>query len=212
MIWTVSRKYHGRRYRSFDFSFHVRLLNAQGVVHPKLESEVYTINQHALTHSAPVAFSIRYRKGWTKAEDNIPGVGDISVRDGEVVCSFTAPLDYWAPLDHWVPPAVVTNYAFMTIFRTYRATAKEAAEYLAVRLRKDEVKSLSSIKTKAGDDGYLLICDEETPNGHRLRSEFFFGVGSKGHIQISIYVMGTFLGMHESPQNLVLESLRFPGG
>ncbi len=39
------------------------LLTAQEAIHPKLESDVYTIEQSALTHSDPVAFSIGYPKG-----------------------------------------------------------------------------------------------------------------------------------------------------
>jgi hypothetical protein len=172
----------------------------------KLEAEGYTINESALPGSAPVAFSIGYPKGWTKAENTTPFMeGGTSVEAHQVVCSFTTPFD---------SAGIQTNYAFMTIFRAYGASAREEAEHLAARMRKmsDEVRSLTPIRTKAGDSGYLLIAGDEAPNGHRLRSEFFFRVGSKGHIQISIYVMGTFLGMRESLQNLVLESLRFPQG
>ena len=102
--------------------FMCALLNAQGAVHPILESEVYTIEQSALRHSAAVAFSIGYPKGWTKSENT----------------------------------TVVS----------------------------DNLGDLASVRD------------------HEL--------GSKGHIRISIDSMGTFLGMHESLQNLVLESLRFP--
>ena len=196
--------------------FMCALLNVQGAVHSILEPEVYTIEQSALRHSAAVAFSIGYPKGWTKSENTTvvsDNLGDLaSVRDHELVCRFMSPI---APLDPSAPPRtmiIITNYASITIFRAYGATAKEEAEDLAGRLRKigDEVKRLAPVKTKAGDSGYLLISDDEAPGGHRLKSDFFFRVGSKGHIRISIDSMGTFLGMQESLQNLVLESLRFP--
>jgi hypothetical protein len=108
--------------------FMCALLNAQGAVHGKLESDVYTITQFALTHSAPVAFSIGYPKGWTKS-DNATAVSDnlgdlASFRDPEVVCTFTSPLD---PLDPSVPFSprtirIITNYASITVFRAYGAT------------------------------------------------------------------------------------------
>lgn len=194
------------------------LLNALGAIHPDLESEVYTIEQSAPTHSDPVAFSIGYPKGWTKSENSTvasDNLGDLaSFRDHELVCIFTSPLDLSTPHTTIASTALITNYASIDIFRACGATAKEEAEDLAAHIRKmsDEVRSLTSIRTKAGGSGYLLISDDEIPTGHRLRSDFFFRVGSKGHIHISIYVMGTFLGMHESLQKLVLESLRFPQG
>ncbi len=190
------------------------LLNSHGAVHAGLESEIYEINQSA-PHSDPVAFSVGYPKGWTKSENKTLGsdnLGDLaSLRDGEIVCTFTSPLDLTVPPD---PRAIttVTNYASITIFRGYGASAKEEAEDLAGRLGKmgDEVQSLGPAKTRGGDTGCLLMSSDDEPQGHRLRSELFFYVGRKGHIRISIYVKGTFLGMRESLQNLVLESLRFP--
>jgi hypothetical protein len=190
-------------------------LSAPGAV--PLESDSYSINQYALTHSDPVAFSIGYPKGWTKSENTTvvsDNLGDLaSFRDHELVCTFASPLD---PIDTLTPRMfrIVTNYASITIFRSYSASAKEEAENFAAHIGRmsDEAKSLTPIRTKAGDPGYLLISDDETPNGHKLRSELFFHVGNKGHIRISICVMGTLLGMHERLQKLVLESLRFPGG
>ena len=213
---TVSRNTMRTAVAALISVFMCALLNVQGAVHPILESEVYTIEQSALRHSDAVAFSIGYPKGWTKSENTTvvsDNLGDLaSVRDHELVCRFMSPI---APLDPSAPPRtiiIITNYASITIFRAYGATAKEEAEDLAGRLRKmgDEVKSLAPIKTKAGDSGYLLISDDEAPGGHRLKSDFFFCVGSKGHIRISIDSMGTFLGMQESLQSLVLESFRFP--
>jgi hypothetical protein len=193
------------------------LLNAQSAVHPGLESDVYVINQYALTHSDPVAFSLGYPKGWTKSEDTAVGsdnLGDLaSPRDHEIVCTFTSPLDTFEPFaPHTI--RVVTNYASITIFRAYGPTAKEEAQDLAARLRKmgDEVQNLAPVKTSAGDIGYLLMSSDETPQGHRLRSELFFHIGSKGNIRISIYSSGTFRNLHESLQNLVLKSLRFHEG
>ena len=198
--------------------FMCALLNALGAVPAKLESDLYTITQSAPTHSDPVAFSIGYPKGWTKSDNTTvasDNLGDLaSVRDHELVCTLTSPLDLSNPHTTIAAIAVITNYASIHIFRAYGANAKEEAEGLAAHIRKmsDEVRSLTSIRTKAGDSGYLVISDDEIPAGHRLRSDFFFSVGSKGHIHISIYAMGTFLGMHESLQILVLESLRFPQG
>jgi hypothetical protein len=190
------------------------LLNTHGAVHPNLESEVYAINQSA-PHSAPVAFSIDYPKGWTKSENTAVGsdnLGDLATpRDQEIVCTFTSPLDPGPPsTPHTI--RIVTNYASITIFRAYGATAKEEAQDLAARLSKmgDELQSLASVVTTAGDTGYLLMSGDDIPGGRRLRSEFIFHVGPRGHIRISIYVMGRFIGMRESLQNLVLESLRFP--
>lgn len=189
-------------------------LRAAAPVDAGRESQVYSINQSA-PHSSPVAFSVSYPKGWTMWENKVvlsDNLGDLaSPIDPELVCKFESPLDHAPPAD---PRTIimVTNYASITVFRGHGATAKAEAEDLAGRLRKmgDEVQDLVSTKTAAGDAGYLLMCTDDTPRGHRLRSELFFNIGSKGHIRISIYVMGTFLGMRESLQNLVLESLRFP--
>jgi hypothetical protein len=187
------------------------LRSGQGGVAPKLESQVYTINQSAPMHSAPIAFSIGYPNGWTKSENVTPFVvnanviDQASVVDHQLVCQFTTPSD---------SPGIQTNSARMIIFRAYGASAKEEAEDLAGRLARvsSEVKSLAPVKTKAGDSGYLLISEEETFAGRRFRSDFFFHVGKKGNIQITIYARGRFHEFRETLQNLVLESLRFLEG
>jgi hypothetical protein len=187
------------------------LLNAQGAVHVGLEPEVYAINQSA-PHSAPVAFSIGYPKGWTKWENTTVGsdnLGDLaSPRDDELVCRFETPLNQPLPSDTRTI-ITVTNYASITIFRGHGGTAKEEAEDFARRIG-NELLSLGPVKTVTGDTGYLLMCSDDIALGHRLRSDLFFHVGRKGHIRISIVVMGTCLGMRESLQNLVLGSLQFP--
>lgn len=196
--------------------FMCALLSAQGAVQPAFQSEIYTINQSA-PHSDPVAFSIGYPRGWTKSENTTmasDNLGDLaSPRDHELVCAFMSPLDPLASLDPRTI-RIITNYASITIFRGYSASAKDEAEHLAASRRRmgDEVQRVIPVKTRAGDTGYLLMSSDEIPQGHRLSSEFFFHVGSKGNIRISIYASGTFLELHETLQKLVLESLRFPGG
>jgi hypothetical protein len=200
-----------REISAFIFIVLCTSVSGQETLHRKLESEAYTINESTVQGSPPVAFSIGYPKGWTKAENTAPFFeGVTSVEIHQVVCTFTSPLD---PIDPSAPrTGIVTNCASITIFRAYGATAKEEAEDLAARVRKmgDEIQSLAPVKTGSSEPGYLLMSSDDTPLGHRLRSEFFFCIGRKGHIRISIYVMGTFLGMRENLQNLVLESLRFP--
>ncbi len=191
------------------------LVSGQEKLHRKLESEVYTINESTLPMgSASVAFSIGYPKGWTKSENTTPfseGPARPILKSTKWLKTFTSPLDLTVPPD---PRTIttVTNCASIIIFRSLGASAKEEAEDLAGRVRKmgDEVQSLGPARTTGGDTGYLLMSSDDIPQGHRLRSELFFHVGRKGHIRISIYVQGTFLGMRETLQNLVLESLRFP--
>lgn len=161
--------------------------------------QVYTIAQAAISHSRPVSFSIGYPNGWTKSDWNRTQPGDLLILDDEMVCGFHSPRS-----DDW---------ADITILRASDGTAQEEAEALARHARQNfstySQKRLVSIKTKAGDAGYLVAFEGHFDRGNVLVSDLFFHVGAKGAIRISIMTRAEDSALHESLQKLVLETLHF---
>jgi hypothetical protein len=166
----------------------------------KLEWELYTIKQTNFEHAYPVAFSIGYPKGWNMSEGlAIAGPEAGKTTSPRNICVFSA-------------PAAASRSDIIWIFRTdYGSTAKKDAEDFVKGFQtgSNPEPTLAEVKTKAGDSGYLAMRDDERPNGqHVSYYDFFFHVGKKGHIRISI----TSGELHESLRNLVLETLRFDKG
>jgi hypothetical protein len=168
-------------------------------------AQVYGVSQFAITHSHPVAFSIAYPKGWTKVEPSGPvGTGDTAVTGTDIICFFSTPLET-------LPGWVITNWGMMTILHAYSTTAKEDADQFAAGWKGScTINSLTAVKTKAGDSGYLVMSDDEERG--ILRYDFSFHVGKKGNIRISISLKGKATELNESLRNLVLETLRFSAG
>ena len=168
--------------------------------HRKLEWATYTIKQTNFEHAYPVAFSMGYPKGWTTAEGiSIAGPEAFKTTSPRNICVFSA-------------PAGASQSGVIWIFRTdYGSTAKKDAEDFVRGFKKgfNPEPTLTEVKTKAGDSGYLAVRDDERASGHHVfYYDFFFHVGKKGHIRISI----TSGELHESLAQLVLSTLRFDEG
>jgi len=179
---------------------------------PPADSEVFTIKQSAISHSRPVSFSIGYPIDWQMFE---PGshhpVGELLTADDELVCSFCP-----GPTALTVAHLTAPNLAHIIIWRSDRSTAKEEAERFAasVRQRSGSYTNdlFSPITTKAGDHGYLVVSRVDSEQEHALLSDFFFHVGAKGAIRISIRTSVGDSQLFENLQNLVLQTLRFSDG
>lgn len=116
-----------------------------------LDWNVFSINQNPVPATAVVSFSIGYPNGWQAMQNSswrqdiyndivtpLPGCG--------IICNF------------WQHPssANLTNWTNFVIFRSSGKTARDAAESLARNMRDYTEKSLSPVKTAAGDSGWLL--------------------------------------------------------
>jgi len=155
-------------------------------------SEDYSINEFAISHARPVSFSIGYPKGWTSPDSRLYESDGVA-RDSEVVCSF------------WSDPAS-SDPASIHIWRIGRATAKEDAEAYARRASgTSKPLNLVTVQTKAGASGYLVMLEKD----RRTLSDFFFHVGPKGAIRISIITKAEDSTLREHLQDLVLQTLRF---
>jgi hypothetical protein len=155
-----------------------------------IASEEYTINEFAITRQQPVSFSIGYPKGWRCMDNRLPE-SDMMVRDSAMVCSF------WSNTAPW--PHVI-------IWRAGRGTAKDDAEVYARRVSQaSNPLHPVSVHTTAGDTGYLVVTEKKS----KTLSDFFFHVGIKGNIRISIISEAKDSVVCEELKNLFLQTLRF---
>jgi hypothetical protein len=188
-----------------------------------LESDMFSIHQFAVSHSSPVSFSIEYPKGWKLTQDSTPHFGEAMTMDQNWICTF------------WPTNFTPTNYAGFTIFRSRRvATVQEAADELSKvssRIGIYTQKSFSSVKTGAGESGYLVeseanFDDVKTPPilpkidnaigavrpiklGRVVLQEYFFHSGSKGSIRIEILTREVDSSFRLELNQMVLKTLRF---
>src|SRR5438132_11058576 len=98
------------------------VVNGQVKPPPTVESDVYTIKEFAVSHSWPASFSIGYPKGWTKTEVGWPQIGELLAADDPLVVTFSS-------------YSVATSRATITIWRTYAASAENAAADFATSVR-----------------------------------------------------------------------------
>jgi hypothetical protein len=174
----------------------------QGKPPSTLDSEVYTVNQFAILHSQPVAFSVGYPKGWRKQDfDGLPA-RDSLVRDSPIVCILSS------PSSHLGSPEGIT------IFRATGASAKDEAGGMAAMLHQRFSGAytnitLSEIKTKAGDSGYLVASEAHFGEEKLMHSDFFFHVGPKGAVRILLRTRSEDVALRANLQNLILETLHF---
>jgi len=145
------------------------------------------------------------------------------VSDGNWICTF------------WPTNFVPTNYAGFTIFRFGGATAREAVDEFSKLFSRIEIytqKGLNTVKTSAGDSGYLLECEANLDNvkapppnlqgikvgdihqiklGQVVLQEFFFHGGNKSSIRVEILTREVDSSFRSELEKMVLETLRFDG-
>ena len=167
-----------------------------------LESDVFSINQFAISHSSPVSFSIGYPKGWRVTQDSSPQLGGFITTDGIWICTF------------WPTNYSSTNWTTFTIWRSGGATTKEAAESFLASTRKDGIyteKGLSSVRTSAGDSGCLVECEANINGVRVIAHDFFFHSGNKGAIRILIVTPAADSSWRSELDQMVSQTLRFDG-
>lgn len=189
-----------------------------------LESDLFIIHQFAVSHSSPVSFSIEYPKGWRVTQELKSHSGEYLAADGFWVCAF------------WPTNIFPTNFAGFTIFRSGGVTAQEAVDTFSVISSRNGTytkKGLSSVKTNAGDSGYLLESEANFDNvntstnlpkftnavnnvqviklGQVVLQDFFFHSGNKGSIRIEILTRKTDSSFRSELDEMVLNTLRFDG-
>lgn len=188
-----------------------------------METDEFNTHQFAVSHSSPVSFSIAKPKGWTVTQDSRLHSGEDMVSDGYWICTF------------WTTNFPSTNDAGFTIFRAGGATAKEAADEfskLSSRIGIYTPKGLTSVKTSAGDPGYLLECEAnlddvkapplnlqgiEVGDIHQIKpgqvivQEFFFHSGNKGSIRVEVLTREVDSSFRSELDKMVLETLTFNG-
>ena len=186
---------------------------------PSADSEIYTVRQFAISHSRPVSFSVRYPKDWVKTDLNRRVVGETFTSDDPVICVFS-------------PKDSTNGLPMIMIQRRLGGSAKDAAQATSNSYRKHfpqcTQRIFSSIETKAGEQGYLVVFEAKAdqsaqsinhfasgqlPLPGRAKaqtiSELFFNGGPKGSIQISVMTSPEDSALSESLRKLILESLRF---
>jgi len=198
-----------------------------------MESDTYYLNLLPTPHSALVAFSIGYPKGWRVNEDSslqrADVYNDIALPSpGINICSFNE-------CGTNIQKNGMTTYR---IWRSNGTTAKEAAEKFIASMKPhdwEKEKSLSPAKTSAGDSGWLVESEgyinyypgpkkgtNAMPNLLPMMQsnapcekipvvfhDFFFHVGNRGAIQIEITTGADKASWRSEMDQLVLQTLRF---
>jgi hypothetical protein len=125
--------------RTLILTFGVLIIATQ-VQTRALEFDVFSINKPSVPPTALVSFAIGYPKGWGVTQDPMQQQQDIYfdvvTRDpGPWICTF------------WPTNVSPTNFANFTIWRSYGATAKDAANQFAENSRKITMLALVSCNT-----------------------------------------------------------------
>jgi hypothetical protein len=187
-----------------------------------LESDVFYINQFAISHSSPVSFSIGYPKGWQVTQYSNSPQGESIAADDGLICIFRH-TNYLS-----------TNWISFTIWRSGGATAEEAADSFSASVSKGgpyAVKSSGSVRTSAGDSGWLVECDgnlglhqiatngsaagspfKAAPTTGQIRAvshDYFFHCGNKGSIRVTIMTRAADSALRSELDQMVLQTLRF---
>jgi hypothetical protein len=194
------------------------------------ETDTFSIKQSGNSHTAPVAFSINYPKGWRQLQ----GFGsqakpsDFTTVDGDSICMF------------WPTNPSITSFA---IWRTGGETAEATAGEFFATLRERGVtnENLTSVKTSGGDLGCLVESESTIQVGydsssprkkddkrgevplafsaseagaplaqqHVVTHDYFFHNGTKGSVRITIETAANDSGQLAELDRLVLTTLQF---
>ena len=195
-----------------------------------LDTDTFSIKQSGNSHTAPVAFTIAYPKGWC----HLSGFGsqskfsDFTTIDGDNICMF------------WPTNTSITSFAF---WRTDGPTAAASAGAFSASLRQRGVarQCLTSVRTTGGDLGCLVesestvelgygvgpVLEDGAKTGSTSRTfsrqplsapmvqqriishDYFFHSGAKGCVRITIETPVTDSAQLAELDQIVLKTLQF---
>ena len=194
------------------------------------ETDTFSIKQSGNSHTAPVAFSIAYPKGWRHLQGfgSQSKLSDFTTVDGDNICMF------------WPANTSITSFA---ISRAAGSTAEAAAGEFSSALRQRGVthQNLTSVQTSGGDLGCLVESESTIEVEYEVRSaakegpkrgqipinfssqplgiplarcrvithDYFFHNGAKGSVRITIETPEADTAQLAELDQLVLKTLQF---